>query len=238
MRRTGIVAAAIVVCAALVAQALAASPQLGGAMKHMLVAQVDQSLVVVLEGDPNERIQLYDYGETYDPPADVLNDMAYSGRYGWLANGRFNLPSGAQIWVELVEQSDDLWVYEELTFDPLWGTDGSSLRWQWDGTMVHNWYASDVCGEFYATYSVYVADSAGEPLAGWTPGLVTLHWASTLTPAGDLDGDSAVTSTDLSILLTNFGASGVSHEDGDVNEDGVVDSTDLSLLLAEFGAAC
>lgn len=61
-----------------------------------------------------------------------------------------------------------------------------------------------------------------------------------LTPAlsGDLDGDGDVDSTDLSILLANFGkTSGATPEEGDIDGDGDVDSTDLSILLTNFGAA-
>lgn len=57
--------------------------------------------------------------------------------------------------------------------------------------------------------------------------------------SGDVDGDSDVDSTDLSLLLTNFGVlSGATLEDGDVDGDSDVDSTDLSLLLTVFGSAC
>ena len=56
--------------------------------------------------------------------------------------------------------------------------------------------------------------------------------------APDLDGDGQVTLTDLSLLLSNFGASGAAPEDGDLNGDETVDLVDLSLLLAAFGAPC
>ena len=56
---------------------------------------------------------------------------------------------------------------------------------------------------------------------------------------GDLDGDGAVTLTDLSIQLSHFGqASGALPADGDVDGDGDVDLTDLSLLLSSFGVSC
>ncbi|MFN0138322.1 MAG: hypothetical protein ACKVS9_19640 [Phycisphaerae bacterium] len=56
---------------------------------------------------------------------------------------------------------------------------------------------------------------------------------------GDLNGDNAVTLTDLSIQLANFGTgSGATLEDGDTNGDGDVDLSDLSTLLANFGSTC
>lgn len=57
--------------------------------------------------------------------------------------------------------------------------------------------------------------------------------------AADLNGDGATDSTDLSILLGNFGTTGGAiFAQGDVDGDGDVDSTDLSLLLTEFGSTC
>lgn len=53
--------------------------------------------------------------------------------------------------------------------------------------------------------------------------------------AADLDRDGDVDSTDLAILLGDFGClegCGIS----DMNQDGVVDSTDLALLLGAFGS--
>lgn len=52
--------------------------------------------------------------------------------------------------------------------------------------------------------------------------------------AGDLDGDGSVTLTDLSVLLSAFGAS----NQGDLDGDGVTDISDLALLLAHFGSTC
>ncbi len=47
----------------------------------------------------------------------------------------------------------------------------------------------------------------------------------------DLDGDGVVSASDLSILLGNWGASGV----GDIDGNGVVNAGDLSALLAAWG---
>lgn len=55
----------------------------------------------------------------------------------------------------------------------------------------------------------------------------------------DLNGDNMVTSTDLSVLLSNFGTTvGATFAQGDIDGDGDVDSTDLSTLLSQFGADC
>lgn len=55
---------------------------------------------------------------------------------------------------------------------------------------------------------------------------------------GDLDGDSAVTLSDLSTLLVNFGTSPAELSDGDFDGDDDVDLADLSHLLSQFGSGC
>lgn len=56
---------------------------------------------------------------------------------------------------------------------------------------------------------------------------------------GDVDGDRAVTLSDLATLLTHFGQpSGATLADGDIDADGRVDLTDLATLLANFGTEC
>lgn len=53
---------------------------------------------------------------------------------------------------------------------------------------------------------------------------------------GDQDLNGTVDSSDLGLLLNNFGATeGVSYTGGDLNGDSNVNSTDLGLLLNEFG---
>jgi hypothetical protein len=51
------------------------------------------------------------------------------------------------------------------------------------------------------------------------------------TIAGDLDGDGVVNGGDLSILLSDWGASGA----GDIDGDGVIGAADLAILLSNWG---
>jgi len=53
---------------------------------------------------------------------------------------------------------------------------------------------------------------------------------------GDLDATHAVDSTDLNILLTDFGCT--SSCSGDADMDGDADSTDLNVILSNFGEVC
>ena len=51
---------------------------------------------------------------------------------------------------------------------------------------------------------------------------------------GDLNSDSHVNITDLSILLSHYGTSGTPSQ-GDCNSDGSINITDLSILLSHYG---
>lgn len=56
---------------------------------------------------------------------------------------------------------------------------------------------------------------------------------------GDVNGDRAVTLTDLAVLLSNFDQVGTAlPSDGDTDGDGDVDLTDLAVLLANFDSTC
>jgi hypothetical protein len=57
--------------------------------------------------------------------------------------------------------------------------------------------------------------------------------------AADLNCDGDADLSDLSTLLSNFGATGgATHAQGDLDGDGDVTLTDLSILLSEYGSAC
>jgi hypothetical protein len=125
---------------------------------------------------------------TYDPaqPWSVLNGTDYSRRLGWNPASGFSLAtiqatygSGAGIWIESLSTSPGLESYLAVGMDGMgspnsysgiFGTAGSSTKWQWDGMMDHNTYAvsqSDITSPnelFSATYRVYVGDSLGNEI--------------------------------------------------------------------------
>lgn len=55
---------------------------------------------------------------------------------------------------------------------------------------------------------------------------------------GDVNGDSAVNTGDLTVLLSRFGQSVLRYDHGDLTGNTVVDTADLVLLLNRFGAVC
>lgn len=133
---------------------------------------------------------------TYDPaqPYAVLNGTQYSRRLGWDDANRIgntdpallinNLIQatygpGASIWIDCLSKSVGLESYLAVgmngmgspnSYSGIFGTAGSSTKWQWDGMMDHNAYAVGLDhitapGQlFTATYKVYVGDALGNEI--------------------------------------------------------------------------
>lgn len=165
--------------------AVADIPKMGGEMNHVFVTLDQQQVFVTIERPEETPHTLFNYRESYDGPASVLNRRGYNAQYGWFPNGFISLPTDASMWVEVLDQTEGLGTYEQGSFDPIFGTAGSSSRWVWNGTMVHNWYAAAVVGDYAAAYSVFVGyTDTGEPYPGYTAGGITLGWTY---PRGGLD---------------------------------------------------
>ena len=64
------------------------------------------------------------------------------------------------------------------TLPPIFGTAGSSSRWQWYGAMAHNSYAvlNPTNTTMSAQYRIYFGDViTGDPVAGYDDATVTLE---------------------------------------------------------------
>lgn len=145
-------------------------------MMHLLVSQSDQSLQFGFETPIDGPLEMTVQGDSFSGAASVLNGLAVNAQFGWLASGFFSLPAGSGVFVRAIHQDAGLVAYDGFTFDPIFGTDGSSDVWQWSGAMTHNWYGVSSPGLYEATYEVYVGDSSGASLDGWTGALVELSW--------------------------------------------------------------
>ncbi len=133
-------------------------------------------------------------------PWSVLQNSAFSRQLGWWAgsgSASITLQSdieaafgpGASIWIQSISISHGLESYlavgrygvnvdNTTTVDPnadgysgIFGTAGSSARWQWDYQMDHNTYAVSwdhlaPNQQYSATYKVYIGDASGTELAG------------------------------------------------------------------------
>ena len=167
--------------------ALANQPHMGGQMEHILVSVFNNQLFATIENPGDMPLTLQNYGERYNSAASVLDRSGYNAQYGWLANGFFDLPPDANVWIEQTSQTQGLRTYQALTYDPIFGTDNAPNLWQWDGAMTHNWYAAYAVGDYQANYNIFVGTLDGEPYPGYTGAQVHLSWTY---PSGGLDSSA------------------------------------------------
>lgn len=222
------------------------APQLGGgspggvgaSMKHadvylpsfgppQVVVEIDASVAL-------PRLRPLLPGDTFDPAADwsVLSGYAHNAQYGWNPGGFIRLPAGASFWVESLGSSEGLKVYqappESPGYAPIFGTDGSPTRWEWETTqMVHNYYAAtDITHTtHWAAYRVYLGDSVtGEPLAGYAAAEVRFDFA----PPGDFNADGSIDAADAAVWAGAFGQTGPNLA-ADADGDGRVDAADYTV---------
>ncbi|PCJ50153.1 MAG: hypothetical protein COA74_02685 [Gammaproteobacteria bacterium] len=151
-------------------------PQMGGSMSHLLVSIFDQQVYVTFESPNLSTVEMTEGSGVFSGSASVLDGMGHNAQFGWLANGFISLPPSSGVFIRTFGRSEHLSVYSEFGYDPIMGTDGSDSVWQWDGTMTHNWYASDVKGPYSVRHEVFVGDQSGNPLDGWISGGVELNF--------------------------------------------------------------
>lgn len=214
-------------------------------MKHVSVGYDDLNQTLTVHVDDNVPTPvLQNYGQTYDPPADVLNGTWYNAQYGWVVEGFWAPPGNAQIWIEQVSATQGLRAYSGGTmmnmgtFEPIFGTEGSDAAIQWSGTMLHNWYAVTTGRAFEATYRVFFGDAAGVPLEGYGSAEVTFHWTSDAPtcPADLAEPFGVLDFFDVQTFLSAFSA-------GDPQADlaepaGVFDFFDVQAFLNAYSAGC
>lgn len=159
---------------------------------------ISLALDVYSTGNPNLTATSF---ASWDPaqPWSVLQNKAFSRQFGWWGGSADALATlkatvettygtGASIWIEMLSQTAGLETYKAIgkygvdaggtttVTDPtaytgLFGTAGSSTKWQWDYAMDHNIYAVDLNATngwgqtFSATYKVYIGDITGMELA-------------------------------------------------------------------------
>lgn len=203
-------------------------------MKHADVTLVGSALVVRLdETVPTPQLRSLAPEDQFDPnmPWAALEGTNHNFQYGWNPSGFWAPPSGAGVWVELLEATPGLLTYEAIfpvsgTYDPLFGNSGSSLRWQWSGAMTHNAYAvvNPTRSRYEASYRVYIGDATtGEPTPGYEPAEVTFQWVADV-PLADFDDDGDIDGGDFLAWQRACGA-------------GTLTADDLQLWQQQWGAA-
>ena len=162
-------------------------------MEHIMISMDGNDLHAHVNTSSTNPIEMFRFaGETYDGNASSLDNQYYSDQYGWVLDGIVDPGFGNSIWIEMTSQSAGLESYEggrrmmigDQTFDPIFGTAGSDMNWQWSGMMAHHWYAAAELGDFEATYRIYVGDNTGDMVTGYGEASVTLNFRSVPTPSG------------------------------------------------------
>jgi hypothetical protein len=131
-------------------------------------------------------------GYTFDSRSNysVLNGKSYNYQYAWNPGGIFSPPAGAAVWIECLGTSPGLECYDgpgnkmltiPRSYAPIFGTAGSSNRWQWYGAMAHNSYAvlNPTNNVISAQYRIYFGDATtGAPDAynSYGDAKMTLTW--------------------------------------------------------------
>lgn len=187
--------------------AAASTPALGGPMSHLLVTLFQNQVYLSYESPSMSTVLMQDNDSDFAGGASVLNGTGYNAQFGWLANGFISLPPSSGFYVRTLGSSPHLNVYEETTFASILGTGGSSEVWQWDGTMTHNWYSTDTHGPHFARYEVFVGDLSGNPLAGYTSGVIDLafEYGSDLSGRIGTLGSSSVGALPAPGAICSFG---------------------------------
>ena len=190
------------------------------------------SFIIRLTAAPdtfNSASNTYDLSAvSFDPaqPYAVLNGTAYSRVLGWYDQGTTGANgddfydtyaaqlNGNYVWIEKIGGSPELKTYfinEDVTGDPatpytpIFGTDGSSPKWLWDGKMDHNAYAVDLPylttsnQLFTATYHLYIGDADGHTNARFGQTTTTWRWKGPIVPVVPT---AAIARTNAQVLVS------------------------------------
>lgn len=163
-------------------------------MKHANVS-LTGTVVDVHIGDPPPApvTMMSGFGIDYTPTKfDVLENVYFNAQYGWVTSGIVSPPAGSSVWIKRTGATQPVGsafhVYEggmgmEMaiwTMNEIYATDGA--LWQWDGMMQHDYYTADRPGDYSMSFEVYVGDSTGTPLVGYTPGTATFQFTAVPEP--------------------------------------------------------
>ena len=154
-----------------------------GMMMVMMPTEAPQ-LTPLLVSNPGDSFQANDpWFAILDPSRE---GAAFSRRYGFMMDAMSDpLPVGTQMWIRKVSGPPDLRFYrysasEPKSFEPIFGTNGSTNALSWDGVMFHPAVAAPPATNGYsATFEVYLAEMAtGAEVPNSSSGPFQLNWAN------------------------------------------------------------
>lgn len=162
-------------------------------MEHIMISMNGNNLEAHANTNASNPVEMLRFdSEFYDGNASSLNDQFYTDQYGWVLDGIVDPGFGNSIWIEMTSQTAGLETYQggrrmmiaAQSFDPIFGTNGSDLSWQWSGMMTHNWYATNDLGDYEASYRIYIGDANGDAISGFGETDITLNFRAVPSPAG------------------------------------------------------
>lgn len=138
-------------------------------------------------------------GDNFNPAHPWYDDLdpsnegrAFNRQYGFVLDGDSDpLPPGYGIWLRQISATPGLEVYQYRatppTWNPIFGTDGSSDTFPWNLAMFHPAYTAPVpvgltsAGAYSAVYEAILVDAQGNPTN--VREQFTLHWNIIPEPA-------------------------------------------------------
>lgn len=189
------------------------SPVQQGGMIHINVSLQGDGLVVHLDsGTPViQPLAEWNPGDTFDPASPWYAALdptqsagSFNSQYGLLidAGETDPLPEGSKIMVGWVSGTAGIEVYQwkntaVQAFNPILGTGGSSLQWDWSAVnhgMMHPMFVMPAgsSGNASATLSFTLADSTGTPLAAYEATNATLNFTVVPEPSALLLGAASL----------------------------------------------
>lgn len=121
--------------------------------------------------------------EALDPARE---GRSFSRRYGFVMDSMTELlPAGTAIWIRMLSSSPGLSAYrysntEPKTFEPIFGTDGTTNAMFWNGMMFHPIFsAPQGSGPLTATFEAFLVNSTtGEAVPNSSTGPFVLNWTN------------------------------------------------------------
>ena len=152
-----------------------------GMMMVMMPTDVPQ-LTPLLVSNPSDN---FDPGDPWFSLLDPSRaGAAFSRRYGFMMDAMSDpLPTGTQMWIRKISGPTELQFYRysasaPKSFDPIFGTGGTTNALYWDGVMFHPAVAAPPGTNGYtATFEVYLVDAtSGQEIANSSSGPLVFNW--------------------------------------------------------------
>jgi hypothetical protein len=151
---------------------------------------IDGSLTVSVSSKVPQLIPLSvsNPADNFDPADPWFSDLdpsdkglSFSRRYGFtMDTASDDLPEGVAIWIRKVSGSLGIDCYDPDTWEPLFGTAGSTNVLYWDTTMYHPAFAAlPGTNTFTAQFEGFLINTnSGSVLPGGSSGPITLKWTN------------------------------------------------------------